>query len=513
MERHADARRAECVSNYGQRLNDNVETFEENEILEHLEEIERTWSDKEDKCATIIKDCLQNATNSGLIPNYRLSPSHVDLTSLAMHRLRTDNTMEQIWQQEYGKRCNAWKCNKDVREAPIRALPTNAPASMSASIQNSNNLNGTNEPFSLSTNDDRHSDANHATVSFQNPNVFVSEQTITNIEPDEVASHWSLNAKQKIAYHLIVNQCIHPTSEPLSMIITGAAGTGKSRIIRAAQDFFTCRNEGQRFRLASFTGIVAQNIEGVTLHSALALSAFSGERLASTTRNTLIRMWQNVDILFIDEYSMIGCRFLYKIHLALTMAKECSKPFGGVNIIFAGDFCQLPAVGETRLYAKFNNGQRSESKNLHAIYGRLLWLSIPNVIILQSVERQRGSGSTELILLLSRLCKGNCTAVDYEFLSTRLAPTLSQKTDMSSWQDAPIIVSENATKDALNVAATEAFAHRTGRHLYWYHCIDTHNGDIIHDHDLNQHLQSLASNTTGHRLGHYWYAGHGDDKF
>lgn len=86
-------------------------------------------------------------------------------------------------------------------------------------------------------------------------------------------------------------------------------------------------------------------------------------------------------------------------------------------------------------------------------------------------------------------------------LCGRLAKELSATVDMNAWSTAPIIVSENATKDALNVATTEAFAQETGRHLFWYHCTDTHNGEVISDPDLKQHLADLTSNSTGHRLG------------
>ena len=128
-------------------------------------------------------------------------------------------------------------------------------------------------------------------------------------------------------------------------------------------------------------------------------------------------------------------------------------------------------------------------------------MSIRNVIVLQTVERQRGSGAEELISLLSRLREGKCTETDYAFLNSRLAKRLASEQDISRWYNAPIIVSENATKDALNIAATEAFARQSGQPLYWYYCTDRHCGDPISDPALRTHLQSLSSNTTNNRLG------------
>jgi len=65
-------------------------------------------------------------------------------------------------------------------------------------------------------------------------------------------------------------------------------------------------------------------------------------------------MWHGIDYLFINEVSMISCKFMLKIHQALCIAKENNKPFGGINIIFAGDFAQLPPVANTRFCSKLN---------------------------------------------------------------------------------------------------------------------------------------------------------------
>ena len=129
-------------------------------------------------------------------------------------------------------------------------------------------------------------------------------------------------------------------------------------------------------------------------------------------------------------------------------------------------------------------------------------MSIQNMIILQTVEHQHGSGAEGLISLLTRLHEGKCTANDYKFLNSRLAKRLASEENISRWYSAPIIVSENATKDALNIAATEAFARQSGQHLYWYHSTDRHCGEVITDPGLKIHLQALSSNTTNNHLGH-----------
>lgn len=162
------------------------------------------------------------------------------------------------------------------------------------------------------------------------------------------------------------------------MFIGGPGGTGKSRIINALTDYFALRGESRRLRLASFTGIAAKNINGTTLHTALALVA----------------MWAGVDYLFIDEVSMIGCTLLLQIHDALVDAKGCTEPFGGMSIIFAGDFAQLPPVNQTKLFSRARNANEA------TIFGLLLWRSVSTVVIL--CEQMRQAGPADYTLLNTR---------------------------------------------------------------------------------------------------------------
>ena len=509
-QRQAEARQSERARN-NRRPENHDDEMDETEILTHLEDIDRSWSERIRKRSKTVNDCLQHARMSGLINDTQRRQVEPDCDSLLMHRLRDNDKMECEWEHCYQTRRGEWKMNSDYTnvqraDATLFNLPSGNETTfntLDASIIASLNPPEQESRQSMNEVQEEFTGLPNTSVSVRQTTTLDAEMVNTNVDPDIVARDWSLNPKQKIAYRLIVDQCDRNSEDTLSMIITGAAGTGKSRIIHAAQDFLSCRNEAYRFRLTSFTGIAAQNIEGVTLHSALSLSTLKSRNISPGVRKTLIKLWANIDFLFIDEYSMIGCHMLYKIHLALTVAKECSKPFGGINIIFAGDFCQLPAVGDTRLYTSFRKCGTTthESRNLDNVYGRLLWLSIRNIIVFQTVERQRGTGASELISLLSRLREGRCTKLDYEFLCTRLAKNLVSTADVSQWKDAPIIVTENATKDALNIAATQAYARQTGRHLYWYHSTDTHQGDEVQDLTLKKYLADLPSNSSNHRLG------------
>lgn len=284
------------------------------------------------------------------------------------------------------------------------------------------------------------------------------------------------------------------------MYLGGAGGTGKSRVINALREFFIRQGQERRFLLTSYTGVAAKNISGMTVHSALGLNQRKKGSTVSKTNSDLRSMWEGVDYLFIDEVSMIGCSLLYNISEALVEAKGNSSPFGGVNIIFAGDFAQLPPVGETCLSATVDTSQTKSSlkRGQENAYGKLLWLSINKAVILTENMRQSGPENVKLIDLLSHLWEGRCNHDDYCLLSSQVLDKV--RVPWEEWHEAPIIVTENAQKDALNKHAAKAFAKRTNRQLHWYYAIDTHQGKIVSE-DIQKHLLTLNSGTTNQRLG------------
>ncbi|TFK65639.1 hypothetical protein BDN72DRAFT_773031, partial [Pluteus cervinus] len=80
---------------------------------------------------------------------------------------------------------------------------------------------------------------------------------------------YTLNEKQAVAFSLIAQKVLQPDSPPLRMYLAGPAGTGKTRVIHAVQDFFRTRQESRRLRLSAYMGSAARNIRGCTLHSLL----------------------------------------------------------------------------------------------------------------------------------------------------------------------------------------------------------------------------------------------------
>jgi hypothetical protein len=317
----------------------------------------------------------------------------------------------------------------------------------------------------------------------------------------DVVETWTLNTEQRRAFEIVARHTMRDKPEQLLMYLGGPGGTGKSRVINALRDFFSSRNETRRFRLAAYTGVAAWNIGGATLHALLQMNE-SGREMSAKAKD-LTAMWDGVDYLLIDEVSMIGCEMLQKVSRALTEAKGNTTAFGGVNMIFAGDFAQLPPIGDTRLYKDVNTTSvasattnRAQGKTL----GRLLWLSVETVVMLHETMQQSGDANVRFVELLQRLRDGCCNSNDYGVLASRC---LSQRTLPSgdgAWKFAPVIVTSNATRDAINRKAAQAFADEMGVELHWYHAVDTHNRAVITDRALIEKLEEQHSGQTKHRL-------------
>jgi len=132
-----------------------------------------------------------------------------------------------------------------------------------------------------------------------------------------------------------------------NVFITGSAGCGKSfsleHIIKWA------REERKQFAVTASTGCASYLIRGRTIHSYLGigLAKKPAKELAEYVKwkkPYIVSKLKVLEILIIDEISMINSELLDKISEFLSIIKGSSKSFGGVQVILCGDFCQLPPV-------------------------------------------------------------------------------------------------------------------------------------------------------------------------
>lgn len=150
-------------------------------------------------------------------------------------------------------------------------------------------------------------------------------------------------------------------------------------------------------------GVAAQNVGGNTLHLALSLGHNRSTSNHRCDNSDLVHMWDRVNYLLVDEISMVGAQLLENVNYALCSAKGNNLPFGKVNVIFIGDFTQLPPVGQHLLVTQILTLHVTDLKTQCQIFGKLLWYSVDMVVLLTEVERQSGTKNSRFVDLLAHL--------------------------------------------------------------------------------------------------------------
>lgn len=150
------------------------------------------------------------------------------------------------------------------------------------------------------------------------------------------------------------------------MCIPGCGGTGKSQLIRALSKYFAITKRMQMMRKLAPTGIAAAEIGGMTIHS------FLGEQRNSRKPRTikpgdskLEKEWRLVEYLLIDEMSMVGLHLLAKLNRIICSAKHVDPqvPFGGVSVIFFGDYLQYRPIYDAPLHTDFSLPSKKKQVN------------------------------------------------------------------------------------------------------------------------------------------------------
>ena len=129
-----------------------------------------------------------------------------------------------------------------------------------------------------------------------------------------------------------------------SIFLTGKAGTGKTTFLKAVKE-----HSSKRMIVVAPTGVAAVNANGVTIHSffQLPLSPY----IPGTTirdrynfRKEKLRIIRTLDMLVIDEISMVRADLLDAIDFVLRRYRDSTQPFGGVQLLMIGDLQQLTPV-------------------------------------------------------------------------------------------------------------------------------------------------------------------------
>ncbi len=141
------------------------------------------------------------------------------------------------------------------------------------------------------------------------------------------------------------------TSTNVSVFLTGKAGTGKTTFLRTLRE-----RTPKRMVVLAPTGVAAINAQGQTIHSffqlpfgpivpGMTFKERSTYNKVSKEKKSLIK---TLDLLVIDEISMVRCDVLDAVDQELRKHRDKNKPFGGVQLLLIGDLQQLAPVAQEK---------------------------------------------------------------------------------------------------------------------------------------------------------------------
>jgi ATP-dependent exoDNAse (exonuclease V) alpha subunit len=217
-----------------------------------------------------------------------------------------------------------------------------------------------------------------------------------------------------------------------NVFLTGSAGAGKTYTLNQYIRYLRARKI--MVAITASTGIASTHINGMTIHawSGLGLKkAVSKKELEAIREKKHIKDHiEQTKVLIIDEISMLHRNQLDALNEILKFIRQSNEPFGGLQIIFCGDFFQLPPVGEAE-----------ETNREKFAFMSDAWVqAAPVICYLSEQHRQKGDN---LDKILNQIRAG---AVDQNSLELL---RIASKNILS---DAPKLYTHNADVESINAA-------------------------------------------------------------
>ena len=148
--------------------------------------------------------------------------------------------------------------------------------------------------------------------------------------------------------------------------LTGAAGTGKTTLIERVKNKSLLKK-----MVVAPTGVAALNIGGSTINSAFRIGFDTFPVIQESKDPRFKKLLKNLELLIIDEISMVRAPMLDAISETLQIHRNSSKPFGGIHVLACGDLFQLPPVvkenEESAIFERYGSVYFFSADNFKAI--------------------------------------------------------------------------------------------------------------------------------------------------
>ena len=193
-----------------------------------------------------------------------------------------------------------------------------------------------------------------------------------------------------------------------NLLLLGAAGTGKSFVVKEIEKQLS--GLGRKVQITCSTGIACQVYKNaLTIHKFAGLldGRFGPDEICNVLQNNrkfdeVLRNVKSIDTLIVDEVSMISQKIFDTIREVCCL-KDPTQEFGGIQIIFVGDFYQLPPVGNK--YYKDDGSYCFQSDYFKTIFQHRIELT-------NNIRQSE----PKLITAIKETCKGSLSADSDLFL-------------------------------------------------------------------------------------------------
>jgi len=207
------------------------------------------------------------------------------------------------------------------------------------------------------------------------------------------------------------------------VFLTGKAGTGKTTFLKNI-----VRTTHKHVVVAAPTGVAAINAGGVTLHSLFQISFApyipdpNFKHDISHYSQQKLDVLRRMELLIIDEVSMLRADTLDAIDAVLRRVRRSTKVFGGVQVLYIGDMFQLPPVVKDDEWAILQNYYQTQ----FFFHSHALQKNPPTYIELKKVYRQQDK---DFIDLLNRVRNNIMQQSDFELLNSRYVQNFTPTQD------------------------------------------------------------------------------------
>ena len=202
-----------------------------------------------------------------------------------------------------------------------------------------------------------------------------------------------------------------------NIFLTGKAGTGKTTFLRQL-----IADSRKRMIVVAPTGVAAINANGVTIHSffQLAPMLMPKSELKYNFSKHKVNIMKSLDMLVIDEISMVRCDLLDVIDQILRRYQNHNKPFGGVQLLMIGDLQQLAPVATENEWSILKNTYQTPYFFSSKVWSETSFITIE----LTKVFRQTNQDFIDMLNKVRDNCIDQTTL---DMLNSRYKPDFTPK--------------------------------------------------------------------------------------